>query len=318
MSFLDLINKTPKEFYYIILAGILVGILAGLKDRAIRHLRGKRKKKRSLTPKSPKKALMKDDNIRSTPAKVVEFKQKDVDNRKSLRKGELGEYKINIQLDQLPKGCKYLSDLLFRNPRAYSGYTQVDHIVITPYVLIVVETKNYAGEITGRKKDPKWFQNGKFEIFNPLRQNYGHIKVIQGILADVGDIEYCSIVSFTRRSIFEVDPELRKISSNELVIYDTELSDFIQRKVTYLSRQHPDPLLSVEQITRIHKLLSDANITDKSAREEHENKNRSRNSHTAKCSICDKPIPDKVRAYCLANKDRFGGKIYCFEHQSNF
>jgi hypothetical protein len=61
----------------------------------------------------------------------------------SARKGELGEYKIDIQLDQLPKDCRYLSDLLVRNPKAKSGYSQIDHVVFTPYGIFTIETKNY-------------------------------------------------------------------------------------------------------------------------------------------------------------------------------
>lgn len=33
------------------------------------------------------------------------------------RIGDIGEYKINIQLDQLPKDSKYLSDILIPNPK---------------------------------------------------------------------------------------------------------------------------------------------------------------------------------------------------------
>lgn len=33
------------------------------------------------------------------------------------------------------------------------------------------------------------------------------------------------------------------------------------------------------------------------------------------CSICGKPVSEKVRNYCLSNEKRFNGKIYCFDHQ---
>lgn len=68
-------------------------------------------------------------------------------NEKSVRKGELGEYKINIQLDQMPKEYKHLSDLLIPNPKARSGFSQIDHVLLTPYAIFIIETKNYAGEI---------------------------------------------------------------------------------------------------------------------------------------------------------------------------
>jgi restriction system protein len=35
----------------------------------------------------------------------------------------------------------------------------------------------------------------------------------------------------------------------------------------------------------------------------------------ARCVICDVPVSDKVRDYCVAHSARFGGNIYCFTHQ---
>ncbi|WP_257985616.1 nuclease-related domain-containing protein [Bacillus sp. V5-8f] len=68
-----------------------------------------------------------------------------------VRKGELGEYKIDIQLDQLPKEFSHLSDKMVHNPKCISGYSQIDHIVITPYGIFVIETKNYQDTIYGAK-----------------------------------------------------------------------------------------------------------------------------------------------------------------------
>jgi len=248
-------------------------------------------------------------------------------NRKALRKGELGEYKIDIQLGQLPKGCKFLSDQLLRNPKAHSGFSQIDHVVITPYGLFVIETKNYAGEISGRRKDKIWFQNGKYEIFNPIRQNYGHISSLRELLSNFKDLEFISIVSFTRRSIFKVDPELRKITSSELIIYDTELSEFIHRKVTILSRGQAKPPLHEQDIQQIYKIISDKNIKDAAIRKEHVKKNNSRkssyqqsfqSSSSQQCVICGITVSDKVRDYCMSNNKRFGGKVVCYDHQVNF
>ncbi|WP_261381466.1 hypothetical protein [Paenibacillus cremeus] len=41
----------------------------------------------------------------------------------STRIGKLGEHKINIQLDQLPKDCRHLNDLLDPNPKSRTGYS---------------------------------------------------------------------------------------------------------------------------------------------------------------------------------------------------
>jgi restriction system protein len=33
------------------------------------------------------------------------------------------------------------------------------------------------------------------------------------------------------------------------------------------------------------------------------------------CVICGEVVSEKVRKYCLDNAERFGGKVYCFQHQ---
>lgn len=135
----------------------------------------------------------------------------------STRIGELGEHKINIQLDQLPKECLYISDLMLTNPKSRSGYFQIfDHVVVSPYALFVIETKNYNGEIKGKKEDKQWSVSNRFKLYNPLRQNYGHIKAIEAHIPNI-KVPYVSMVSFTMRCRFNVDPELRKISLTSLL-----------------------------------------------------------------------------------------------------
>jgi len=186
---------------------------------------------------------------------------------KSIRKGELGEYKIDIQLAQLPKPFRFLNDLMIENPKSKTGYSQIDHVVISPYGLFVIETKNYAGEIKGKKEDKYWTVNNRFKMYSPLFQNYGHIKAIERILQN--KTNFYSIISFTMRSRFNVDPELRKISSNELVVYDVEVSDYIHRKISRLASEKIAPILDQSQIEEIYSTLRDKDITDKSIRAEH-------------------------------------------------
>lgn len=78
------------------------------------------------------------------------------DNEKwANRKGELGEYKINIQLDQFPKNYKHISDLMIKNTYSSTGYSQIDHLMLTPYGIFVIETKNYQGTIYGGKSEKR-------------------------------------------------------------------------------------------------------------------------------------------------------------------
>lgn len=136
----------------------------------------------------------------------------------STRIGELGEHKINIQMDQLPKECRSLSDLLLPNPKSRTGYAQIDHVVISPYCLFVIETKNYNGEIKGGRTDQQWSVSNRYKMYNPLKQNYGHIKAIESLIKGVATVKFISMVSFTMRCRFSIDPELRWFH-NDYYIY---------------------------------------------------------------------------------------------------
>ncbi|WEG16706.1 nuclease-related domain-containing protein [Alkalihalophilus pseudofirmus] len=240
----------------------------------------------------------------------------------SKRKGELGEYKIDIQLDQLPKDCRFLSDLLVENPKAKSGYSQVDHVVITPYGMIVIETKNYQGTIYGGKGRKTWLVNGKFKMMNPFIQNYGHIQALKTTIDKKYHEHFVSMVSFTKRCTFKVDLEYRKIASHELIVYDIELSEFIHRKVSVLKLEHREPLLSESDIGTIYDAFSNANITDPKLRQHHEQSLKDQKiekdlGKQSQCVTCKKVVSEKVKSFCLNNK-KFEGKVYCYEHQKIF
>ncbi|WP_226280650.1 nuclease-related domain-containing protein [Cytobacillus oceanisediminis] len=257
----------------------------------------------------------------ATDSPEVDCKQ-DKNNVPPTRIGDLGEYKINIQLDQLPKKYRYLSDIMIPNPISITGFSQIDHIIISPYAIFVIETKNYTGTIYGSRDKDKWLINGKFPMVNPFNQNFGHIKAVQSLLSNANVSNIVSMVSFSRRCIFKVDLNLRKIQSNELIVYDTELSDFITRKQNVLRLLFNAPIYTEEKIQQMYDILSRNNITDKEIREQHiknikmnRKESESKSNFPASCENCGKMVSDKVRRYCLANKERFKGSIYCFEHQ---
>lgn len=253
--------------------------------------------------------------------KVTGETSKEKNERVAKRKGELGEYKIDIQLLQF-KEYMYVSDLLIKNAKSSTGYSQIDHVLITPYGLFVIETKNYQGTIYGGKDRKTWLINGKFKMMNPLIQNYGHIEAIKNMI----DVKYhplfISMVSFTKRCTFKIGVDLRKIGSDELVVYDIELEEFIQRKVAILKYQNKEPFLMKEDIEIIYQTLLNANILDSSIRQQHvesiQNKKSDDNKTPKnKCVICHNPVSQKVETYCLSNKN-FKGKIYCYDHQKSF
>ncbi|CAM3811693.1 NERD domain protein [Paenibacillus vortex V453] len=106
-------------------------------------------------------------------------------------------------------------------------------------------------------------------MYNPFMQNYGHIQAIKSLLPDYQKSRYISLVSFTMRCRFSVDPELRKIQSDELIVYDVELSEYIQRKMNRIQAEKVDTVLKEADIQKIYQSLLESNITDSKIRAEH-------------------------------------------------
>ena len=68
---------------------------------------------------------------------------------------------------------------------AKNGTTQIDHILVSPYGLFIVETKNKKGWIFGSGDQPKWTQSiygKKYSFQNPLRQTFRQKKVLSEYL----------------------------------------------------------------------------------------------------------------------------------------
>lgn len=101
--------------------------------------------------------------------------------------------------------------VLFNNctlPDESNGTTQIDHVILSPYGIFVLETKDYQGWIFGLEYDKTWRQTfsryKQYEFQNPIRQNFKHIKVLQHVLKDVVDPQYFySVIVFTARSQFK-------------------------------------------------------------------------------------------------------------------
>jgi restriction system protein len=66
-----------------------------------------------------------------------------------------------------------------------NGTTQIDHILVSPFGIFVIETKNMAGWIFGSENQSQWTQTmgrQKYKFQNPLRQNYRHTMCLSEFL----------------------------------------------------------------------------------------------------------------------------------------
>jgi hypothetical protein len=99
-------------------------------------------------------------------------------------KGVVGEKAVARVLDRLSQDA--LHDIII--PDGQGGLTQLDHVVLLPAGLLVVETKNYQGNIFGQPKDKTWTQRlgrKSFKFGNPLRQNYLHTQALKALVLGV-------------------------------------------------------------------------------------------------------------------------------------
>ena len=174
-------------------------------------------------------------------------------------KGRFGEKLVADTLAELPEGHRVINDLMVRTNW---GTTQIDHVVISPHGIFVIETKAYDGWICGSETDAYWTQvihRRKTRFLNPLRQNYGHVQAVKNILTkskDIGykNIDYYSIVVFTGEC------ELKK--SPPGVMYRQQLNQFI------LSKRSGHPISRIDA-NWILSLLLQANIQDKETKSQH-------------------------------------------------
>lgn len=93
-------------------------------------------------------------------------------------KGKFGEWVVALCLKLGLDKNKYriLNNVMI--PDDVGGTTQIDHIVLSPFGIFVIETKNMKGWIFGDRKSEKWTQQifkCKNQFQNPFRQNYKHI-----------------------------------------------------------------------------------------------------------------------------------------------
>lgn len=170
--------------------------------------------------------------------------------------GQVGENAVARRLRWLPKDEYFvINDLLLDRGNGYS--TQIDHVVVSPYGVFVIETKNIYGYIHGSDNSKLWrscWRNRDLSFDNPILQNEAHIKALEGVLRDK-QIKYIPIIAFSTNAELQVSVE------NTHVIYWSQ--------VRRLIRRYNEPTMTIEQAKQIYDYLKAVNDTDKDARAKH-------------------------------------------------
>jgi len=168
-------------------------------------------------------------------------------------KGERGEMRVASILDSIPEQYHVFNDVYLQN----QGYSvQIDHVIISPYGVFAIETKNYSGWIFGNENSEYWTQNiygEKHKFRNPIKQNISHTIALANTL-HIYQNQIFPIV------VFLGDADL-KTNTESTVVYASQLKGAIFR--------HSEPIFAPERVSSLLQQLSASIITDENRKQRH-------------------------------------------------
>lgn len=155
---------------------------------------------------------------------------------------------------------------------AKNGTTQIDHLLVSPYGLFIVETKNIKGWIFGSESQPKWTQvlyGKKYSFQNPIRQTFRQKKVLSEFLG-IDESTVHTVVYFVGDCKFKTP-----LPANVL---NAGLGRYIKR--------FQDRILSPEDVDGLTEALRQRLAEATPTRRDHLRSLRKRHASTTVCPKC--------------------------------
>ena len=211
-------------------------------------------------------------------------------------KGKYSEKLVYKKMLQLPDEYTIFNDFLFES----NGHsTQIDHIVVSPYGVFVIETKGYKGWILGGENSEYWTQviyKSKYQFYNPIKQNEGHVRFLRHLLKCSVDIPLIPIV------VFNNSAELKVHASNHIVVNRCNLNWAIS--------QYHDIILNATQVDWIVNTIQRYyTIADKEEIRQHKHNVHDR-QYRAK-SLIRQGICPQCGGQLVLRKGRYGSFYGC-------
>ncbi|MGF1584332.1 MAG: NERD domain-containing protein [Bacteroidales bacterium] len=160
-----------------------------------------------------------------------------------------------------------------------SGTTQIDHILVSPYGLFIIETKNKKGWIFGSENQPTWTQSlytKKYSFQNPLRQTFRQKKILSEFLG-LDESFIHTIVYFVGDCKFK-----------------TELPDNVVRfrLGRYIKKFHSH-ILSPQDVDRLIRALEQHVSESSLTRRDHVRSLRQRHTSNNVCPRCGSDLVER-------------------------
>lgn len=224
-------------------------------------------------------------------------------------KGAVGEWYVNKELSKLGEKYKVYHDLYV--PNGEGSTTQIDHVVTSPYGIFVIETKHYRGWIFGKEQQRYWTQTiykRKEKLYNPIWQNYGHIKSLKSYLGREEKECFYSIIAFSQDSTLKFKEEFKSAK----VVQVPQLVGTIKRWTIEKISSH--------ELKKINLALESITIHDKKEKKQVMKKHVAdiKSNQKEKVRKEKEQINQNLCPKCGGNLSRKKGKYGIFYGCSNF
>ena len=161
-----------------------------------------------------------------------------------------------------------------------NGTTQIDHLLVSPFGLFIVETKNLKGWIFGSEKQAKWTQSlfgNNYSFQNPIRQTFRQKRVLSEYL-NFNESLIHTVIYFVSNCTFKADLPPNVINHG--------LGRYI--------KQYQKHILSAEEIDRIIEKLDDLHSDPSLTARNHVKSLRERHNSSTVCPRCDGNLVERV------------------------
>lgn len=225
---------------------------------------------------------------------------------------------------------------------------QIDHLLINRlFDIYVLESKNYSYgiRITPDGDFQAYYEDRYFGIPSPVEQNKMHIHLLERFLRDHELLSKRAGISIRPRfkNFILVSPKsiIKRPSKKE---FDTSMVIKADTLRTRIDKEvdKSNPIVDMTSLTKLsssstiqefarklavyHRPLkidyrakfgiySPSSPNSEGKVRPGDEKHKSIITSKYLCVRCKKPISEKVAKFCLDNKTRFGGKLYCFDCQ---
>jgi restriction system protein len=194
-------------------------------------------------------------------------------------RGWLGEKKTTFKMWLTLNSKKYKR---FHNViiPSKNGTTQIDHLIVSPFRVFIVETKNMKGWLFGSEDQANWTQvlfGAKYSFQNPLRQTFRQKKVLA---------EYLGIAtSYIHPVVYFVGD----------CTFKTEMPpNVIKSRIGRYIKQFKNQVILPEEIDRISGLLDELVSNPSFTTKEHVQSLHERHNSETTCPKCGSDLVERT------------------------